>query len=133
MRSTKLSVQTEQPSTGQLLFIRTRVLIVKWKRLVADMEAGRVGAVIVYGVNPAYEYYDGEAFAKRLKQVKVSVSLNERTDETTELVNMSFLHIISLKAGAMLNQNRLYQYDAAYHQPIVSNQAIPGYIVEMEW
>ncbi|WP_315818864.1 hypothetical protein [Paraflavitalea speifideaquila] len=32
--------------------------------LTADMEAGRVGALLVYGVNPAYEYFDGERFKK---------------------------------------------------------------------
>jgi molybdopterin-containing oxidoreductase family iron-sulfur binding subunit len=57
--------------------------------LVVDMQGGKVGGVIVYGVNPAYEYYNGEAFGKALKAVKVSVSLNERADETTELCKYS--------------------------------------------
>ena len=53
--------------------------------LVADMEGGNVGAIIIYGVNPAYEYYNAARFAKALKGVKVTVSLNDRMDETTEL------------------------------------------------
>jgi molybdopterin-containing oxidoreductase family iron-sulfur binding subunit len=53
--------------------------------LVADMEGGRVGALLVYGVNPAYEYYNAERFKKALKGLKLSVSFNERMDETTEL------------------------------------------------
>jgi len=28
--------------------------------LVADMDAGKVGALLIYGVNPAYDYFDGE-------------------------------------------------------------------------
>jgi molybdopterin-containing oxidoreductase family iron-sulfur binding subunit len=53
--------------------------------LVADMEGGRVGALLLYGVNPAYEYYNAERFKKALKGLKLSVSFNERMDETTEL------------------------------------------------
>ena len=53
--------------------------------LVADMEAGRVGTLLVYDVNPAYEYFDGERFKNALKKLKASISLNSRMDETTEL------------------------------------------------
>ena len=53
--------------------------------LVADMEGGKVSALIVYGVNPAYEYYNAARFAKALKTLKLTVSLNERLDETAEL------------------------------------------------
>ncbi|WEK36770.1 MAG: TAT-variant-translocated molybdopterin oxidoreductase [Candidatus Pseudobacter hemicellulosilyticus] len=52
--------------------------------LVSDMEAGRVGALLVYGVNPSYEYFDGARFTKALEKVKVSVSFNDRPDETTQ-------------------------------------------------
>lgn len=53
--------------------------------LVADMETGKVGALLVYGVNPAYEYFDGERFKKAINGVKVTVSFNDRMDETTKL------------------------------------------------
>ena len=53
--------------------------------LVADMEGGKVGALIIYGINPVYEYYNGARFTKALKGMKLSVSLNDRLDETTEL------------------------------------------------
>ena len=53
--------------------------------LVADINDGKVGALLVYGVNPAYDYYDAEKFKAGLKKVKVSVSFNDRLDETTEL------------------------------------------------
>ncbi|MDF2190910.1 TAT-variant-translocated molybdopterin oxidoreductase [Paraflavitalea sp. CAU 1676] len=51
--------------------------------LTADMEAGRVGALLINGVNPAYEYFDGEKFKNALKKVKLTVSFNDRQDETT--------------------------------------------------
>ncbi|MFT3826030.1 MAG: TAT-variant-translocated molybdopterin oxidoreductase [Chitinophagaceae bacterium] len=53
--------------------------------LVADMEANKVGALLIYGVNPAYEYAEAERFKKALKNVKLTVSFNDREDETTEL------------------------------------------------
>ncbi len=53
--------------------------------LVSEMEAGRVSTLLVYGVNPAYEYFDGERFKKALAKVKTTVSFNDRNDETTEL------------------------------------------------
>ncbi|HEX6427724.1 MAG TPA: 4Fe-4S dicluster domain-containing protein, partial [Niastella sp.] len=53
--------------------------------LVQDMEAGRVGALLVYGANPSYEYFDAERFDKGLKAVRLSISFNDRKDETTQL------------------------------------------------
>ncbi|ULQ55538.1 TAT-variant-translocated molybdopterin oxidoreductase [Flavihumibacter rivuli] len=53
--------------------------------LVADMNAGKIGALLVADVNPAYDYHDAEQFKAGLKKVKVSVSFNEKKDETTEL------------------------------------------------
>lgn len=58
--------------------------------LVADMEAGRIGAVLVHATNPAYEYYNGERFKKALGRVRLSISFNDRLDETGEACN----HII---------------------------------------
>jgi MoCo/4Fe-4S cofactor protein with predicted Tat translocation signal len=55
------------------------------KALVADMEAGNIGALLIYGANPAYDYYDAAKFKSALAKVKVTVSFNERWDETTEL------------------------------------------------
>jgi MoCo/4Fe-4S cofactor protein with predicted Tat translocation signal len=52
--------------------------------LVQDMQQGRVGALLIYGANPSYEYYDAENFNKGLKAVKLTVSFNDRKDETTQ-------------------------------------------------
>ena len=54
-------------------------------QLVADMEAGNIGTVLISGANPAYNYYDAAKFIAALSKVKVTVSFNERLDETTEL------------------------------------------------
>lgn len=54
-------------------------------QLLADMEAGTVGSLLIYGANPAYTSTDAARFTAALAKVKVKVSFNERMDETTEL------------------------------------------------
>ncbi len=53
--------------------------------LVAQMDGGQVGAVLIVGANPAYSYFDADKFKNALKKVKLSVSFSDRMDETTEL------------------------------------------------
>jgi molybdopterin-containing oxidoreductase family iron-sulfur binding subunit len=55
------------------------------EQLVADMNAGKIGAILMYGVNPAYDYYAADKFKSGLKKVGLSVSLNDHNDETTQL------------------------------------------------
>jgi molybdopterin-containing oxidoreductase family iron-sulfur binding subunit len=53
--------------------------------LVDDMNAGRIGALLIYGANPAYDFVDPKRFTDGLAKVKLSVSFTEKMDETTEL------------------------------------------------
>lgn len=53
--------------------------------LVNEMEAGQVGALMIHGVNPAYEYFQGKKFTDALKKVKLTVSFADRMDETAQL------------------------------------------------
>jgi MoCo/4Fe-4S cofactor protein with predicted Tat translocation signal len=55
------------------------------EQLLAEMEAGNVGALLVYHANPVYDYYNGQQFAQNMGRVKMAVSFNERRDETTVL------------------------------------------------
>lgn len=55
--------------------------------LVAQMDGGQVGALLVIGANPAYHYFDAEKFKAALNKVKFSVSFSDKMDETTELCN----------------------------------------------
>jgi MoCo/4Fe-4S cofactor protein with predicted Tat translocation signal len=57
--------------------------------LIADLNDGKVGALLIYGVNPAYDHRDAEKFKAGLKKTKVSISFNDRLDETTELVKLA--------------------------------------------
>jgi MoCo/4Fe-4S cofactor protein with predicted Tat translocation signal len=51
--------------------------------LVNEMNAGTIGAVLIYGANPAYSYFESDKFISGLNKV-VSVSFNGTMDETTE-------------------------------------------------
>ncbi len=53
--------------------------------LIAQMESGQVGALLIYGANPAYNYHDAPKFVSALGKVKLTVSFNERMDETSAL------------------------------------------------
>ncbi|MEZ5017956.1 MAG: TAT-variant-translocated molybdopterin oxidoreductase [Flavipsychrobacter sp.] len=50
--------------------------------LTEAMNAGKVGALMMQGVNPVYDYYNSEQFAAGLKKVPVSISFADRMDET---------------------------------------------------
>jgi MoCo/4Fe-4S cofactor protein with predicted Tat translocation signal len=52
---------------------------------VQQMNAGQVGALLIYGANPAYDYVDADVFKNGLKKVGLTVSFSEKMDETTEL------------------------------------------------
>ncbi len=53
--------------------------------LIEDMDSGKVSSLLMYDVNPAYDYFNAALFIAALKKVKTSVSFNERMDETTLL------------------------------------------------
>jgi len=54
-------------------------------QLANDMNAGLIGALLVYDCNPVYSYFESAGFAENLKKIPVSISLNSTMDETTEL------------------------------------------------
>ncbi|MCF8277855.1 MAG: TAT-variant-translocated molybdopterin oxidoreductase [Flavobacteriales bacterium] len=51
-------------------------------QLVADMNAGKVGALLIHGVNPSYSYKKADAFNAGLAKVGLTVSFADRVDET---------------------------------------------------
>lgn len=48
------------------------------------MNSGSVSALMIHGVNPVYDYYNGKKFADGLKKVRTSVSFADRMDETAQ-------------------------------------------------
>jgi molybdopterin-containing oxidoreductase family iron-sulfur binding subunit len=58
----------------------------KMNQFVADLNAGRVGGVVFYNCNPAYDYARGAELAAGIAKAKVSVATNMTMDETASLV-----------------------------------------------
>jgi len=53
--------------------------------LIAQMESGAIGTLMIYGANPAYTWFDAERFKNALKKVPNTISFSEKMDETTAL------------------------------------------------
>jgi len=51
-------------------------------RLVDDMAARRIDVLILYGVNPAYDAADADAFVAAMERVPLTISFADRLDET---------------------------------------------------
>ncbi len=51
-------------------------------QLVADMNAGKIGALIMNGVNPIYSLPNSKAFEEGLKKTDVSIAFSMKQDET---------------------------------------------------
>ncbi len=54
------------------------------EQLVTDLDAGSIGGLFVYGVNPVYDYYNADKLIAGLKKTDLTVSLNDHNDETTQ-------------------------------------------------
>ncbi len=54
------------------------------RTLVSDILGGRVDALLVWGVNPVYDYPEGKELAAAISKMKLSVSFAERMDETAK-------------------------------------------------
>ena len=59
----------------------------KMTALVDEMKAGKINGLMIYNVNPAYDYPDREAFIAGLNKVPLKVSFAETLDETAGLCN----------------------------------------------
>jgi molybdopterin-containing oxidoreductase family iron-sulfur binding subunit len=54
-------------------------------QLVADMKAGKVGAIIMSGVNPMYTLPNASDFAEGLSKTELSVAFSMKVDETSSM------------------------------------------------
>lgn len=57
------------------------------KAILADMQKGKVGAVIVHNVNPAYSASASSKFAEAYAKVPTRVAISQKNDETATLSN----------------------------------------------
>lgn len=61
-------------------------------QLVKDMNAGQVSSLLIYEANPVYNYQNAASFISGLQKVKLSVSFNDRADETSILCKYIIPH-----------------------------------------
>ncbi|MEX1002568.1 MAG: TAT-variant-translocated molybdopterin oxidoreductase [Crocinitomicaceae bacterium] len=65
----------------------------KVAKLIKDMNAGKVGAVILWNTNPAYSLSNAETFKSGLANVDLTVAMSEYADETAS--NCSYICPVS--------------------------------------
>ncbi|MEO6133555.1 MAG: TAT-variant-translocated molybdopterin oxidoreductase, partial [Ginsengibacter sp.] len=53
--------------------------------LTEDLNGGKIGALVVYGANPVYSYFDSAKLISGIKKCPFTLSFSEKMDETTEL------------------------------------------------
>lgn len=58
--------------------------------LINDLNAGNVGALLIYDANPAYNYFAADKFISGIKKCGLTISFNGKMDETTELCKYVF-------------------------------------------
>ncbi|WP_439554877.1 TAT-variant-translocated molybdopterin oxidoreductase [Dyadobacter sp.] len=58
---------------------------VAMNQLIEEVKGGKVSAVILWGANPVYDHPRGAELAAALPKVSLSVSFNDRADETSSL------------------------------------------------
>ena len=53
--------------------------------LLNDINAGKIGALIIHGANPAYSWFDANGIKNAMQKLKITISFNPKNDETTQL------------------------------------------------
>ena len=54
-------------------------------RLLSDLKAGNVSALLVWNANPVFDHPKGNEFAEAIKKIGLSISFAERKDETSSV------------------------------------------------
>ncbi|HEY3373095.1 MAG TPA: TAT-variant-translocated molybdopterin oxidoreductase [Prolixibacteraceae bacterium] len=54
-------------------------------RLLEELKAGSVKALVVWGANPVYDHPKGPEFTEAIRKTELSISFSERPDETTDV------------------------------------------------
>ena len=96
-------------------------------KLVEDMNAGSVGALLIHGANPAYTWFDADKFKSGLKKVNVSISFNARPDETTLLCKYVIPNHHFLESwGDAEPKSGYYSLIQPTINPIIQNASVAG-------
>ena len=88
----------------------------KMAKLIDDMNAGKVGAILMWNTNPTYSHSNGEAFKTGLANVGLTVAMSEYADETAS--NCSYLCPVS-HALESWNDYNAKMFNYAIAQPTI--------------
>jgi len=79
----KIGANGKTINYGSLVHYRKGV-DAEFEQLISDLNAGAVGAVLVYGANPFYTYSDTQKLSQAWKKASLTVSFSETEDETAQ-------------------------------------------------
>ncbi len=84
------AINNQLENYGQTLDLRAPIYLKQGNdeamaQLVKDMKAGAVGGVMLYNVNPAYDYFNAKEFIGGLEKTPFKVSFSDTMDETAKL------------------------------------------------
>ena len=101
--------------------------------LIAQMDAGQVGALMIYGANPVYDHPAAEKFAAAIKKVKISISFTEKLDETSELCNYLVPTHHFLESWGDAEPRSGYTSFITNYSTVIQNKIFSDFIIKMEW
>lgn len=101
------ALQSEALDTEKPRLIREGHSADEINTLIADMQSGKVKALILNNVNPVYTLPNGDTFAEAIKNVEFTLAFAHRPDETTALIqylaplshNLESWGDVEMKAG----------------------------------
>jgi molybdopterin-containing oxidoreductase family iron-sulfur binding subunit len=100
--------------------------------LVNDLNAGKVDAIFIHEVNPAYSYPDANKFTEGLKKAKLSVAFSDRVNETSE--NAQYIapdnHFLESWGDAMPKEGYVSLYQPTI-SPIFDTRQMPEVLLRL--
>jgi anaerobic selenocysteine-containing dehydrogenase len=93
----------------------------------------RLAPLLIYGANPAYDYFEADKFKAGLSKVKLTVSFNEKMDETTELCQYLIpTHHYLESWGDAEARTGYVSFIQPTIYPLFKNTPVPDFFIEME-
>lgn len=102
------------------------------KTLVADMNSGKVSAILIAGTNPAYSLPEEFGFAEALKKVPLRISCSDRADETSKLCEYILTGLHSTESwGDAEPYTGLYAIQQPTITPLWDNRSFEDSLIRM--
>ncbi|MCC6276448.1 MAG: TAT-variant-translocated molybdopterin oxidoreductase [Oligoflexia bacterium] len=100
--------------------------------LISDMKAGKVKALLIHGVNPAYDLPDSLGFKEAASKVDFILSFSDRADETAVLADMIMPDNHPLESwGDAEPQKGVFSLRQPTIRPIYSTRAMEDSLISL--